>query len=193
MNAIVEALKADHERYQRYISAFEQEATSLANGDLSDHALIRALAEFFATLPDELHHRTEDVVYLQLATRLSNDLGDQSEHLHAIFDLKNDHLELAAFADTFREGVAEMISGEDLPRRELARLCIEYIRSFRTHMLNEEVHFFPLVVEFLSFEDWREVDRTIQGLKLNHGSEARKETAQQLEHQVSMLLDKRLN
>jgi hemerythrin-like domain-containing protein len=161
MNALVDELRDDHDRFRRYISAFERETTLLANGELSDYSLIELLAEFFCAMPDETHHRIEDTIYLQLAERLTEDLANESDSLHAIFDLRADHQEMAAFAETFRDGVAQMLSGAELPRTDLAALSVEYIQNFRTHMLNEEIHFFPLISEFLTVDDWKKIDEIV--------------------------------
>ncbi len=164
MNALVDELKSDHERFRRYVSAFERETTLLANGELSDYSLIQQLAEFFSALPDEAHHKIEDIIYVQLAERLADDMSGQGDNLHELFDLCSDHQDMAAFAETFREGVAQMLSGAELPRAELAELSVQYIQHFRTHMFNEELHFFPLISEFLTSDDWEQIDSKIEAV-----------------------------
>ena len=122
---------------------FEHETGLLERGELSDFALVEQLTELFSLIPDEAHHRKEDTLYHQLAERLSRDMAGQCDNLYAIFDLRSDHQEMAAFAETLREGVSQLLAGAELPRADLIGICTTFIEQFRTYMLNEEIHFFP--------------------------------------------------
>ncbi len=165
MNAILDELKNDHAELRRIVSAFERQTALLSKGELSDYGLLEDLAEFFASVPDEAHHRVEDAVYLRLAERLGDDIAKHSENVHGLFDLRAEHRELADFAATFREGVAQILAGAELPRAELAEIATAYIEKFRAHMLNEEMHFFPVAGEFLTEEDWGAIDEKVSALK----------------------------
>ena len=160
MNAIIADLMEDHKRFRFLLTHYDHELGALRAGEDPNYRLLRDLAHYFSLFPDELHHKKEDIIYEFLATREDELAASPSQGNARLHDLRHDHHVISADAATFREGILQVLAGEQLPRDELSLYGSKYILTLRRHMQLEEESFFPRASKSIRDDEWRDlVDR----------------------------------
>lgn len=157
MNAIITDLIEDHKRFRFLLTHYEAQLDALRSGGEPRYRLLRDLAQYFSLFPDEVHHKKEDIIYDFLAStedHLSSSPSQGNERLH---DIRNDHDVISADAATFREGIVQVLAGEQLPRDELSLYGSKYILTLRRHMQHEEESFFPRALSSIEPKAWKEI------------------------------------
>ena len=154
MNAIIEDLVKDHQRFRIFLTRYEREVEALRGGGDPDYGILSDLAAYFCLFPDELHHRKEDVVYDVLVESEDARAESPSQGNERLRDLRADHTRIASAAQTFREGVEQAAAGGQLPRDDLAHYASAYIMAQRRHMQEEEAAFFPRALSVDNDELW---------------------------------------
>ena len=160
MNAIIEDLVKDHQRFRIFLSRYEREVEALRSGD-PDYAMLGDLAEYFCLFPDELHHRKEDVIYDVITEIEDERAASPSQGNARLRDLRAAHAQISATAETFREGVEQATAGGQLPREELAHHASTYIMVQRRHMQEEEAAFFPRALSIDDEKIWARIHARI--------------------------------
>ncbi len=164
MNAIIDDLIADHQRFRKFLTHYERELDALRTGGEPDYGLLNDLAEYFSQFPDELHHKKEDIIYEFLIASDDERASSPSQGNERLFDLKSEHDTISRDASTFREGVKQVLAGEQLPRDQLSHFGTDYVLSLRRHMQGEETSFFPRALASISDEDWGVISARISDL-----------------------------
>ncbi len=164
MKTIIDDLICDHNKFRRFLNWYETEVNKLRSGDRPDYNLLEHLAEYFLLFPDELHHKKEDIIYDFLETK--NDEFSKSAALgnQRLYNLRLEHITISDIAATFKKGVSQALSGQELPRDELVNHASTYIVALRRHINQEEEAFFPRALASLNESDWRKVNLALSDL-----------------------------
>ncbi len=133
MTTIMQALRLEHANMARLLDMLEGQ---LAEGPDADFDLIRSVADYFLTYPDQFHHPKEDLVYHAL-------LEAEPESGASLDDLESEHVELAERTKEFAFAVERVLSGEAEPGPWLAEVGGIFIGYYRQHMAKEDAGFFP--------------------------------------------------
>lgn len=157
MNAIIQDLVKDHQRFRIFLSRYEHEVDALRAGSEPDYGILSDLAEYFCLFPDEFHHRKEDVIYDVIIDSQDARALSPSQGNARLRDLRAEHEKIATAAETFREGVAQATAGGQLPREELAHYASTYIMTQRRHMQEEESAFFPRALSIVDEGVWNHI------------------------------------
>ena len=158
MSKIIETLKLEHRLFRRYLDLFDQEMKAFEAGRSPRYELLEALLDYFTTFPDEWHHRKEDLVYDVMVTR--SDVARS-----ALYDLRIEHERLGAGAKQFGEHIADLRLGSDLPMNVIVEAGKTYSRLLRRHMVKEDDVFFPMAERYLTLQDWRDIEQTVQSFR----------------------------
>ena len=157
MNSVISDLVEDHKRFRFFLTRYERELDALRSGGDPNYSLLNDLAEYFSLFPDELHHKKEDIIYdflIESEDERSTSPSQGNERLH---DLRSDHETISNDAATFRDGVAQVIDGQQLPRDELAHYGSKYVLTLRRHMQHEEESFFPRAIASINEDHWKSI------------------------------------
>ncbi|MFQ5562417.1 MAG: hemerythrin domain-containing protein [Parvularculaceae bacterium] len=150
MRTIIDDLKKDHRRFERFLGWYEHEIAKLSGGGTPNYELLRLLSEYFSLFPDELHHKKEDMVYDVLA-------GYAAECCEAIHDLREEHVMISKLAGDFAREVEAVLNEQELPVALLIKSARDYVDAMWKHMREEEEVFFPQAIKRLKDEDWRHI------------------------------------
>lgn len=154
MSTIIQQLRTEHSNFAKVLSILERQVEIFGRNEQPDYDLIEKFIDYFSVYPDAAHHPTEDLVYQKLVERdpgAATLLGDlEVEHAH-LRDLLC--LVYAIIADVLREG--------EVPRDKVRNTVQSFIEFFRSHLLMEEVRFFPAALRALSEDDWRELESKV--------------------------------
>lgn len=157
MTTLIDDLEADHRRFRRYLVWFHEEVGKLAAGERPDYLLLNQLATYFADYPDELHHKTEDIIYARLADKARN-------RSVALENLQVQHAELSKRANRFVEIVTMIINNEQLPIADVVKEAASYREILTAHMSGEEETLFKPARALLNENDWWEIEQAIGDL-----------------------------
>lgn len=150
MKTIIDDLKKDHRRFERFLGWYEREIAELAGGRSPNYELLRLLSEYFCMFPDELHHKKEDLVYDVLA-------GYAADCGEALHNLREEHERISKLADDFEREVEAVLNEQELPVELLVKSARDYIGAMWEHMRKEEEVFFPQAIDRLKDEDWARI------------------------------------
>ena len=164
MNTIIDDLIEDHRRFRIFLNQYERELAELRSGGETDYELLKDLAEYFCLFPDELHHRKEDIIYEFLLEMNDARAESRSQGNARLYDLRSDHDAISHAAGIFREGVAQVAAGDQLPRDQLTHYGDEYIIHLRQHMRHEEESFFPRALASIDDAGWDIVNERLGDL-----------------------------
>jgi hemerythrin-like domain-containing protein len=132
MTSMMEALRLEHANIAKLLDLLECE---LAEEALADFSLIKLVADYFGTYPDQYHHPKEDLLYHAL-------LEAEPEIGASLDDLEAEHLELADRTGEFALAVERILNGDVTYGQWFNELVGSLIRYYRHHMAKEETSFF---------------------------------------------------
>ena len=144
-------LRLEHENYARLLNLVDEELAASKDGDPVDYVLLRSMAKYFLTYPDQCHHPKEDLIYLKLQHR-------DPESAAGLIQLLGEHDKLAELTQRFAAVVREGSERPSATTRKLQDTAQEFLEYYRRHMLMEEEQFFPIAEDRLSGNDLAEID-----------------------------------
>ena len=153
MTTIMEALRLEHANIAKLLDLLDGQ---LAEGVQTDFDLVKAIADYFLTYPDQYHHPKEDLVYRAL-------LKAEPELGAALDDLEAEHLELADRTKEFAFAVERILNGNEAPGHWFDALSGSFVGYYRQHMAKEETDFFPEAERILNPEIFTELEAQVIG------------------------------
>lgn len=151
MNQLVQRLGLEHRRLARLLDLLERLLDRFSAGTEPDYDLMCELLEYMEIYGDQIHHKSEDLIFdrLRAIGVEKTDILDVLAHQHALLGQMNRR---------FRRSLEGIIHEEVLRRDEVEMQGRELIAALRQHMDIEEREAFPLAIERLSADDWSELE-----------------------------------
>ena len=149
---IMVSLNNEHRHIASLLDALAEQSDNLLPGRTPDYTLMRDIARYMASFPDEYHHPREDLLFGRLRSR---DPGTDA----IVSALEEGHEEIYRRSRELRnalDGVRP--DGSDADKRTLKYLCDRYIGFYWDHINTEEGQVFPLAMAKLRQEDWLAVN-----------------------------------
>jgi len=147
----LDQLRAEHRYMSKLLEFLEHQVELVAYDRQPDGELLLEICEYFACIPDLVHHPKEDVLLRQIVARNAVAahplLGLESEHEEGGRELKR----------LLRAAVRLLLGAEDAADRFLSA-ALAFIRIERTHMAWEQRNLFEIAERVLLPEDWAEID-----------------------------------
>lgn len=149
-------LREEHRNFARLLKALEHQLAIFDRGERPDYDVLAAAADYFTGFPDRCHHPKENLIFETLKTK-------DPAAAASIGDLDLEHEDLARLAHHFQQAVENVLEEVEVPRDAFDAVLRHFIDHQRRHMAWEEQHFFPLALETLSLEEWKEIDARATG------------------------------
>ncbi len=153
MTKILDELRDDHRNLARLLDLLGRELNTFKEGGRPDYDLVENILEYCLHYPDLCHHPKEDLIFEKLQAR-------DPATANTVGNLEQEHAKLTDLTWRFSSAVINVLEDETLPRDWFLFLANDYLSFSRSHMLMEEVLFFPAVRKTLTPEDWAELDET---------------------------------
>ena len=154
MVRVVDALRDEHRNFSRLLEILTREIELFEKAEEPDFDLIEKIVEYLASFPNASHHPKEDMLYQKLCSR---DL----KRADLMGDLEKEHLKLAELIAKFSTAVQNVLLDSEQPRGDFIEAAKEFIDFFRSHIMLEELRFFPAALRALSAADWTEIEESL--------------------------------
>jgi hemerythrin-like domain-containing protein len=151
MVRVVDALRDEHRNFSRLLEILTREIELFEKAEEPDYDLIEKIFSYLASFPDASHHPKEDMLYQKLCAR---DLKTAD----LMGDLEKEHSKLAELTVSFSKNVQNVLLDSEQPRGDFIDAAKEFIDFFRSHIMLEELRFFPAALRALSSADWTEIE-----------------------------------
>lgn len=151
MNQLIHRLGLEHRRLARLLDLFERLLNRFSEGTEPDFDLMCEMLEYMEVYGDQVHHKTEDLIFARLRR-----LGIERRELLDV--LAHQHELLSQMNRRFRRSLQGIVQEEVLRRDEVEIQGRELIAALRQHMDLEDREAFPLAVAHLSAEDWSAIE-----------------------------------
>ena len=149
---IMVSLNNEHRHIASLLDALAEQSDNLLPGRTPDYTLMRDIARYMASFPDEYHHPREDLLFGRLRSR------DPASDV-VVRSLEDGHEEIYRRSRELRETLDAIVDGATAPdARKLKYLCDRYIGFYWDHINTEEGKVFPLAMAKLRHEDWAAVN-----------------------------------
>ena len=155
MPNVIEMLRGEHENFSKVLSALEHQIETFDRAGEPDYDLIGKIIDYFMVFPDVAHHPAEDMIYHQL---LARDVRTAT----LIGNLETEHAHLRDLIGLVDITVREVLMDVELPRVKLVDLARGFVEFFRSHMLMEEMRFFPAAERALTAKDWAVIEAELK-------------------------------
>ena len=150
MNRLLERLDLEHRRLARLLDLLDKLLNDFHAGVEPDYELICEMLEYMETYADQVHHPTEDLIFRRVLERAG---ADQP----VLGILMQQHRILAELNRRFRQSLEGVVHEEVLRRDQVESQGRELVDTLRRHMVLEDTAAFPLVLRYLSPDDWEEL------------------------------------
>ncbi len=152
MSQLIHRLGLEHRRLARLLDLFERLLDRFSEGTEPDFELMCEMLEYMELYADQVHHKTEDLIFARL-----HSVG--VEKCEIIDILAHQHRLLSQMNRRFRRSLEGIVQEEVLRRDEVEIQGRELIAALRQHMDLEDREAFPLAVAHLSEEDWAAIEQ----------------------------------
>lgn len=119
-----------------------------------DPFLVAAMLDYIERVPEKVHHPKED----QYLFRLLKKRTDKANKILA--ELEEEHKKSKKLLENIRLELKKCKKGNDIPA--FSRAMNEYSRFHFSHMRKEEKNIIPLAMEYLTQDDWNEIDEAFR-------------------------------
>lgn len=144
MNAILERIHADHERFERLLRVTEDELRVLGGASRPDYEVLCDVLDYMTRYPDRCHHPVEDRLFAALAD-VEPALAPQVRHLAEL------HRRIADSGRALRQRLEVALSDAQLvARAAILEAGEEYVELFREHLRCEESVLLPATARKLA-------------------------------------------
>lgn len=154
MPAVIDTLQREHANMAKLLQILDRHIDEFDAGGTPDYDVVSGIIDYLHDWSGQWHHPKEDLVLAKLRLR-------DSAAADRVGDLERDHEALAERTAQFREAIAEIVSGEELPREQVSKLAHGFIEAERRHMAGEEKVFLPAAERALTTEDWAEISMRV--------------------------------
>jgi len=155
MSEVMKQLREEHRNIARLLRALEHQLAVFDTTERPDYDVLAAIADYFVGFPDRCHHPKEDAIYRKMRER-------DPRLAERVVDLEAEHGKVSALARRFQTAVENVLQEVEVSRSGFVELARHFVSEQRRHMRAEEDRFFPLALETLSADDWREIDAQIE-------------------------------
>jgi hemerythrin-like domain-containing protein len=150
----VRSIRAEHAQLRDRLDLLKLEIAAHSQGRRAEDGLLDLLARFFASFPDEIHHRKEGRLYYALIRKGVAETA-------FLRRLKDEHAQMEAAARRFAGDLRKLAARRGSATPTLLRRIEGYISALELHMADEESQFLPLVESTLSRERLAEIEAEI--------------------------------
>jgi len=157
MTQLIHRLGLEHKRLARLLALLERLLDRFSEGTEPDFDLMCELLEYMETYADQVHHRTEDLIFERLHA-----IGVEKEEVLDI--LGHQHKLIGQINRRFRQSLDGIVHEEVLRRDEVEIQGRELIAVLRQHMDLEEREAFPLALKHLDSTDWTAIEEAAPGV-----------------------------
>ena len=153
MNKSLDIIHDEHRALAAMLSGMRTLVTNIEAGRLRpDFDLFAAMIRYIDEVPEVIHHPKEDqYLFAKLRQRCA-------EALPVIEQLEAEHRQGAARMKTLRDGLAAYRKHGDAGFVGFKMAVTTYLEQEWYHMNTEEHKIFPLARQYLTAEDWAEID-----------------------------------
>lgn len=150
MIQMIDRLTLEHQRLARLLDLLEGILDRFSEGTEPDFDLLSEMLEYMESYADQVHHRTEELIF----DRLHDRIGERPEIIAIV---SHQHKLIGQINRRFRQSLNGIINEEVLRRDEVEIQGRELIATLRQHMVLEEREAFPLALRLLTDEDWQAI------------------------------------
>jgi hemerythrin-like domain-containing protein len=154
MSDVIAQLREEHRNIAKVLGALEHQLAIFDKGEQPDYDVLAAIADYFVGFPDRCHHPKEDLVYAKMRGRDAILAG-------AMTALDAEHDKISTLARRFQEAVRNVMQEVEVSRSAFDEVARHFLEEQRHHMRMEEEHFFPLALQVLTADDWKEIETAI--------------------------------
>jgi hemerythrin-like domain-containing protein len=151
MSNVVVLLQIDHRTMAKLLDLIQQQAKNMIRRDPVNYRLLESAFAYLSSYPDRCHHPKEDLVYRKLHSRYP-------EMAASLKDLVTEHEKLAQLTRNLMAALGESRQAEPAATDRVADQLMEFLSLYRHHMLMEDQYFFPAALQWLSPDDFAEID-----------------------------------
>lgn len=144
-------LQLEHQNLGRLLDIMDEWIGGSGASQAPDYRLLRVIADYLLSYPDEVHHPKEDLIFLKLQRRDSGAASKLSRLLDEHRELREITHEFAAIVGDSKEPAASR-------RKQVLQATRKLVDYYRHHIEMEEEHFFPTAERALTRGDWAEID-----------------------------------
>ncbi len=151
MTDVIRILCLEHENTQKLIRTLERQVAISERGEVPDYDIIEGIADYFLSYPDLYHHPKENLVFAKLRERdpaAASDIGD----------FQGEHDEIALRTRGFSAAARSKRGGGIVAGIPFEKWAGDFIDVQKEHMENEERLFFPVALQVLTPQDWKELE-----------------------------------
>ena len=154
MPDVMTQLHEEHRNIARLLETLERQLALFDTAEDPDYEVIEAIADYFASFPEQSHHPKEDLIYRKMCER-------DPSLVQAVTNLEAEHVKIGTLAGHFQEAVQNVLQEVEVSRSAFEEVANHFLRDQRRHLEMEEEQFFPLTLKTLTPEDWAEIDRQV--------------------------------
>lgn len=154
MVKVLDALRDEHRNFSRVLEILTREIALFEKAEEPDYDLLEKIVEYLTNFPDASHHPKEDLLYQKLTAR-------DSKTADLMGNLETEHLKLSELTLGFSKKLQNVLLDAEQPREEFVVAAKEFIDFFRSHIMLEELRFFPAALRALSPADWKEIEDSL--------------------------------
>lgn len=119
-----------------------------------DPFLVAAMLDYIERVPERVHHPKEDQYLFRLLRKRTNKANETLDLL------EGEHQKCKGLLENMRVALKSFKNGGNI--EDFAQAMNDYSRFHFVHMSKEEKLIFPLAVEFLTADDWKEIHDAFQ-------------------------------
>jgi hemerythrin-like domain-containing protein len=147
MSPLLERLALDHRRLSQLLRLLEGLLNQINEGTEPDYATMSELVDYMIDYADQVHHRSEDLIFERLM--------EQEGCGNAVLSqLMQQHQSLSQMSRRFRDSLDSIVHGEVVRRDEVELQGRSLVDALREHMRLEDERAFPLAEACFSEETW---------------------------------------
>lgn len=154
MVRVLDTLRDEHRNFSRLLEILTRQIALFEKAEEPDYDLVEKIVEYLGNFPDSSHHPKEDLLYQKLCA------ADQ-QTAHLMGDLEAEHVKLAKLTAGFSTKLKNVLLDSEQPRSEFIEAANEFVDFFRSHIMLEELRFFPAALRALSQADWKEIEDSL--------------------------------
>ncbi|AGA90608.1 hypothetical protein Thimo_1840 [Thioflavicoccus mobilis 8321] len=151
MNPLIQRLNLEHKRLARLLDLLQRLVDRFGEGNEPDFELLCEMLEYMEFYADQVHHKTEDLIFERL-------LALDVEKRDVLDTLMHQHRQISQINRRFRRSLEGIVNEEVLRREEVEIQGRELIAALRQHMDLEEREAFPVALDCLADADWAAIE-----------------------------------
>ena len=144
-------LQLEHESLGRLLDIMDEWIGDFRESQAPDYRLLKVIADYLLSYPDEVHHPKEDLIFLKLQHRDP----DAASKLSRVLD---EHRGLREITHEFAANVGDSTGPAASRPEHVLQATRKLVDCYRHHIEMEEEHFFPTAERVLTKRDWAEID-----------------------------------